>query len=265
MCTSPIQLEKKFADGSSKVYTVPCGKCPECRAKYQSEYAALSVLEANEAGSLAFITLTYNDDSLPLLDSVVRCTEVVDPCTGEVSLVKSISSDGLTRCSAVLAGEKVCRPIVLRRDVLDDGFVDYVSCPSLHRDDVKSFLKKYRQDYFRRYGERLDLRMSCFGEYGERYHRPHYHMIVYGLSRDEVNRLVSKWSYGFTNVQFVDRFNSDGSDAFVKVSRYVSKYISKCEFLPDFVRDGFAEKPRKQSSVRLGRRNLNYEHMRNFI
>lgn len=137
MCTSPIQLEKKFADGSSKVYSVPCGKCPECRAKYQSEYAALSVLEANKAGSIALITLTYNNESLPLFDSLVRCTEVVNSDTGEISLVKSIEPDGITRCSAF--DDEYCHPVVLRRDVLDNGFVDYVSCPSLYREDVKSF------------------------------------------------------------------------------------------------------------------------------
>lgn len=248
MCTSPIQLEKKFVDGSSKVYTVPCGKCPECRAKYQSEYAALSVLEANKSGSLAFITFTYDNWNLPVW--VVRDTSGALSCVGfkracelDVSRVEFWSEYG---CSLI------------------SDWPDYV-CPSLNRDDIKALLKRYRQDYYRRHNERLDLRMSCFGEYGEKFHRPHYHMIVYGLSRDEVNRLASKWSFGFTDVKYVEHFNSDGSDAFVKVSRYVSKYVSKCEFLPDFVRAGYAEKPRKQSSVKLGRRDLNYEHMRNFI
>ena len=252
MCTSPIQLEKKFADGSSKVYTVPCGKCPECRAKYQSEYAALSVLEANKAGSLAFITFTYDNRNLPVW--VIRDTAGVKSpvafqrgCECFEQQLDDWSKNG-------------CR-LIPDYTIVQDDFL----CPSLNRDDIKSLLKKYREDYFRRHGVRLDLRMSCFGEYGERYHRPHYHMIVYGLSRDEVNRLASKWSFGYTNVRYVEHFNSDGSDAFIKVSRYVSKYVSKCEFLPDFVQNGFAEKPRKQSSVKLGRRNLNYEHLRNFI
>lgn len=249
MCTRPIQLNKRLLDGSFRTYTVPCGKCPECRAKYQSEYAALSVLEANSCGSLAFLTLTYNNDWLPVWyfrrvgDTPLYCGVV----RGSSCYPWQIDDWSKIGCCVMPS---------------DNG--DAV-CPSLNRDDIKSLMKKYRQDYFRRNGERIDLRFSCFGEYGEKFHRPHYHLVLYGLSRDEVNRLASKWSFGFVDVQYVTRFNSDGSDAFIKVSRYVSKYISKCEFLPDFVKKGYAEPPRKQSSVRLGRRDLCVEQLRNFI
>lgn len=266
MCTNPRQLEKKSADGSSKVYLVPCGKCAECRAKYQSEYAALSVLEANQAGSLAFLTLTYNDDSLPMQHSFARIHESCDVDTGEVIRKPEFIFDGISR-GHVFSGDDgtLCKPFYLGQRVVDGETLDFLTCPSLFRSDVKFLLKRYRQDYFRRYGERIDLRFSCFGEYGEKFRRPHYHMLVYGLSRDEVNRLCQKWSFGFVGVEYVERFNADGSDAFVKVSRYVSKYVSKGDALPWFVREGLAESPRKQSSVLFGRRNLNYEHLRNFI
>lgn len=252
MCTNPRQLEKRSVDGSSRIYLVPCGKCAECRAKYQSEYAALSVLEANQAGSIAFITFTYNNDSLPVwiirdIAGVKSPVAFQRGCECYKQQLEDWSKNG-------------CR-LIPDYTIEQDDFL----CPSLNRDDIKSLLKKYRQDYFRRHGERLDLRMSCFGEYGEKFHRPHYHMLVYGLSRDEVNRLCQKWTYGFTAIEYVERFNADGSDAFIKVSRYVSKYVSKGDMLPLFVREGFAEAPRKHSSVRLGRRNLNYEHLRNFI
>lgn len=249
MCTSPIQLEKKLVDGSFRVYTVPCGKCPECRAKYQSEYAALSVLEANKAGSIAFLTFTYNNTWLPVW--YFRNVRGIPLFCGVVR--------GSTCYDWQLKDWSALGCCVMPTDNSDQV------CPSLNRDDIKSLLKKYRQDYFRRYGERVDLRMSCFGEYGEEQHRPHYHMLVYGLSRDEVERLRAKWTFGFSYLEYVEHFNSDGSDAFVKVSRYVSKYVSKCDFLPDFVQKGYAEKPRKQSSVRLGRRDLSFEQLRNFI
>lgn len=267
MCTRPIQLEKRLQDGSFRVYSVPCGKCPECRAKYQSEYAALSVLEANKSGSMAFITLTYDDAHLPMQNSYVRVHRSVDPDTGEESVSLETIFDGFSIGHSFLPEKdaNMCNLFYHGQRNFDGEMLDFFTCPSLRRLDVQLLLKRYRQDYFRRHNERLDLRFSCFGEYGERFQRPHYHMIVYGLPRDEVNRLCQKWSFGFTNVQYVNRFNTDGSDAFVKVSRYVSKYISKSDFLPSFVQEGFAEKPRKQSSVRLGRRDLAIEHLRNFI
>lgn len=267
MCTRPIQLKKKFADGSSKTYTVPCGKCPECRAKYQSEYAALSVLEANKAGSLSFITLTYDDDHLPMQNTFVRVHRVVNTDTGEeiVSLENIFDGFSIGHNFPRDDDGTLCKLLYYGQREFDGEKLDFFTCPSLRRLDVQLCLKRYRQDYFRRHGERLDLRFSGFGEYGEKFHRPHYHLLIYGLSRDEVNRLCSKWPHGFADVDFVDHFNADGSDAFIKVSRYVSKYVSKCDKLPSFVQQGFAEKPRKQSSVRFGRRDLCVEQLRNFI
>lgn len=39
---------------------------------------------------------------------------------------------------------------------------DYVVYPSLCREHVQMLLKRYRQDYFRRFGSRVDLRFSLF-------------------------------------------------------------------------------------------------------
>ena len=133
------------------------------------------------------------------------------------------------------------------------------------RNDVQLWLKRYRSDFFRRKGYRVDLRMSCFGEYGSRNNRPHYHCIVYGLDESEVNRRCSMWHYGFHYAKTLAEFNSDGSNAFVKCSRYISKYIAKGEHLPKFVQDGLAEKPRRQSSIRLGQAGFNKTAYQDFI
>lgn len=221
---------------------MPCGKCAECRAKSQSEFAALSVLEAESAGSIGFITLTYDNDNLPiaLSESDLDGQRII-------GFQRGVGSG--------FAKDSVNRPI-------DKG--GFAAVASLYRQDVQKFIKRYRQDYFRRFNKRLDFRFTFFGEYGERYHRPHYHMLVYGLNQSELNRLCSLWKYGFTDSKYITHFNSDGSDAYSKVSRYVSKYVGKRDFLPKFVVDGFAERPRKQSSIRLGVRDIPLDKLRNF-
>lgn len=249
MCTRPIQVTKKKPDGSFSVYSVPCGKCPECRAKYQSEFAALSVLEADACGTLAFLTLTYDNEHLPI-NLFMRLA------SGDYDFAMRDRGSYCYPWQLDDWKKQGCMP--LPDD--DGGLV----CPTLNRKDVQYLMKRFRQDYFRRTGTRLDLRYSCFGEYGEKFHRPHYHLQIFGLPLDEVNRLSSLWKYGYCDVRFVDRFNADGSDAFVKVARYVSKYVSKCEFLPDFVRDGLAEAPRKQASVHFGTRSLDVRSLQNF-
>lgn len=248
MCTSPITVKHTYKGNSSiRFDVVPCGKCSECRAKAQSEFAALSVLEAESAGSIGFLTLTYNNDSLPIALST--------RFESEPALITAIERGSVWNPGPV-DGSFMCSPICKG---------SFYICPSLCRSDVQKHIKRFRQDYFRRHGERCDFRFTFFGEYGERFKRPHYHMLIYGLDETEVRRFADLWTFGFTQVSYVTHFNADGSDAFAKVSRYVSKYVGKRDFLPDFVQAGFAEKPRKQSSIRLGVRDIKLEDLTNFI
>lgn len=225
----------RYPGGYSKIITFPCGKCAECRSKKQSEFAALSLFEALNAGSLAFFTLTYDDGNLPLMASKVDKGEIVHQHIVDY------------RCP--------------------DWSHDYHVYPSLCREHVRAWIKNFREDYKRRHGERVKLSYACFGEYGDRTQRPHYHCLVYGLEDSEVERLRRSWQFGFTDCHVVSRFNSDGSDAFVKVSRYVSKYVAKCDALPDFVQAGFAEKPRLICSQHFGSKSVSSEldKYRNFI
>lgn len=246
MCTHPIQRTFTYRGNfSKKTIVVPCGKCAECRAKLQSEFAALSVLEAESAGSIGFITLTYDQSNLPVMVS---------------NLYKgSVTQVGFDDFHDPLV--EPCQPTLIS----SVDCVDVFATPSLRRKDVQAHIKRYRQDYFRRHGERCDFRFTFFGEYGERLRRPHYHMLIYGLDRVECQRFCDMWKFGFSDLRYITHFNSDGSDAFSKVSRYVSKYVGKQDFLPDFVRDGYAEKPRKQSSICLGRRDIDVDSLRSFI
>lgn len=264
MCTNPIQRTITYKGNfSKKTVTVPCGKCDECRAKAQSEFAALSCLEAESAGSIGFITLTYNATNIPMFNSWVKTYRFKDSDGNDV-VSKEVLYDGFTR-GCIIREQETCHPLFLGKKLYQGDLLPFFITPSLCRKDVQLCIKRFREDYFRRRGERCDFRFTFFGEYGERFHRPHYHMLVYGLDRTELDYFCKQWKFGFTDCRFIEHFNSDGSDAFVKVSRYVSKYVGKKGYLPDFVLDGFAERPRKQSSICLGRRDVNIAQLRNFI
>ena len=65
-CTKPITLlknvdRKKFPDGLE----VPCGKCLQCRIAKRKEWAMRCLHEMDNWDNALFITLTYNDKSLP--------------------------------------------------------------------------------------------------------------------------------------------------------------------------------------------------------
>lgn len=266
MCTSPISLYKQFRDGSSREYTVPCGHCAECRAAYQSEFSLLAYLEADKRGSLHFFTLTYNDAWLPVAwcDWRTMCEEHFKVCQDSGSEDLSYPAG---RIDVFYRGCS-CYPWQLSewRDngcsVLDSDDGSLV-CPTLFREDIKNWFKKYRS-YCDRRGLSKDFSFTCFGEYGEKKSRPHYHVLVAGLDDSQANILSNLWSFGFSLVKSIPRFNRDGTDAFILTSNYVSKYICKMDHLPTFVRAGFAQVPRRQSSIGFGK-HLDLDKLRPFL
>lgn len=71
-CTKPITLFKV----GTKIYPlgleVPCGKCLHCRKKQRSEWAMRLYHELAYHEDSVFLTLTYNEKSLPENDSLVK-------------------------------------------------------------------------------------------------------------------------------------------------------------------------------------------------
>ena len=101
MCLFPVQINKpnsmaglgslsgiKF-EGSvySKLFgyhrsqmIVPCGKCTECLKRRQNDLATRAMREAAKRGSMHFLTLTYDNQYLPLQVRLER----VDKESGEI-------------------------------------------------------------------------------------------------------------------------------------------------------------------------------------
>lgn len=266
MCTSPITLTKTFPSGAVKQYTVPCGKCSECREAYQSEFAFMSFLEAEKRGSLHFFTLTYNNTWLP-----VAWCDWRSLCDEHLKAARAAGDDNPSypkgRIEALQRGSD-CYSWQLddwsehgcSAELSDDGSM---VCPSLRREDIKLWLKKCRS-YCDRHGLPKDFSFTCFGEYGEIRKRPHYHLLFAGLAPDQARIFSNLWTFGYSLVKPIPRFNKDGTDAFTLCAEYVSKYISKRDRLPGFVKDGFAEIPRRQSSVGFGK-DLDFTKLRPFI
>ena len=65
MCVSPINIKKVSSDGSVHWIAVPCGKCPECLAKYQNAWSLRLQAESLLWKYCWFFTLTYNNDTVP--------------------------------------------------------------------------------------------------------------------------------------------------------------------------------------------------------
>lgn len=130
---------------------VPCGQCEGCQEAYSKEWAIRCLLESYTHEHNYFLTLTYDDEHLPIAEYMV------DKDTGE------IYED-------------------------EDGLWQYLG-GTLQPRDMDLFLKKLRKfyeyenkktGYYLGY-KHTGTRFYYCGEYGEISGRAHYHMLTFNM------------------------------------------------------------------------------------
>ena len=118
---------------------------------------------------------------------------------------------------------------------------------SLVVSDLQKFIKRVRKEVSKR-GSNKIRHYSC-GEYGDRFGRPHYHVILFGLSlRDDDRDLIRfKWPYGLVH------FGTVTPDSI----SYVCQYIDK-KYTGDMAQIEYTDKGRapvfKICSLGIGRK-----------
>lgn len=242
---------------SSEFLVVPCGKCFACTKARQDNFACRIRAEADKRCKLSLVTLTYNDDNLPLVSTLWQ----VDKSTGESVRISEPDFVCYSRKEDFFSWRKDMRELKPSRfarfidipyGVEDDEYSYFVRItPSVCRRDVQLWLKRCRIK-FQRAGKNFDFSYAICSEYGPRTCRPHYHCVFLGLDTQDVETFARLWSFGYTDVRHVDRVNPDGSDGFSRVSDYIGKYISKGIFECDSVKCGAAFNTRMMSSKGLG-------------
>lgn len=90
----------------------------------------------------------------------------------------------------------------------DDNLPDDLS---LNIAEFQAFMKRLRK--------RLNYRIKYYacGEYGEKYNRPHYHAIIFGMSLKEKPLIEESWEKGFVHVGYLS-YDS---------ARYTAEYVQK--------------------------------------
>ena len=262
---------------TSDIYA-PCGKCANCLKNKQAVSTLRCQQEAIERGSMTFVTLTYNDDNLPIAQSLWRedlTSHSFERLTPPELVYNSRSLDFSDMVEPVKAAlSETCErsfPRYFDFDLdkfneLEPNYRYFVRLtPSISREDVRLWLKRCRVQYLREFKRELpDFSYTLASEYGGRFCRPHYHILFFGLPLKDVFFFLERWKFGFYQYKEIQRFNKDGSDAYALASRYISKYINKGSFECRSVQDGCAEKPRVCQSLRFGK-GLMSDSIRDYI
>jgi len=84
----------------------------------------------------------------------------------------------------------------------------------IHKRDLQLWLKRIRKETGK------EMKYYACGEYGERFDRPHYHVIAFGIGAESADSVEKTWQKGFVKVGTVTK------DSIQYVAGYVRKKLS---------------------------------------
>lgn len=154
-CAQPLTIKNPQ---TGKYIEVPCGKCSLCQSNLVADWAFRLRYEAEQAKSVYFIRLSYDDEHLPMCNGV----------------------------------------------------------PTLDKTDLQKFFKRIRK-------AGLQIRYFAVGEYGGKFGRPHYHLLLFLPKKyewHEFRKLIyDKWYKQHINIQT--------ARSLVRLAHYCGKYCFK--------------------------------------
>lgn len=163
-CTRPEQLE--YHKGGK---LVPCGYCPACKYNQRVGWTFRISEHARHSKEAWFITLTYDQENIPLLDYE----------TGE--LVRGMDKNRSDMCESLDASD-------LRRFLT-----------SVKKAQVRAY-KEVMENTLSpsEVVQKPELKYFAVSEYGGKLGRPHYHIIIFNLWSDlaREDRLLKIWKKG---------------------------------------------------------------------
>lgn len=221
MCLNPIHRSYVNYLGYRRSVACPCGKCLECVRQYQNDWSFRLSAEACEWKHLYFVTLTYDNDNLPLykVDDLSKIDKVNTHLKRFVQ-----SSEQRVKFARNTSNEHIWH-VIGANGVYADSACDV---PCVVVEHLQLYIKRVREDLRRKYGEKGLIKFFACSEYGPQTFRPHYHLLIFshlpvGLVLPIIN---DKWNYGNVKSKEIIYDHNINGDV-QSVSGYVSKYVCK--------------------------------------
>ena len=213
---------------------VDCGNCVVCNRKRNDRYYAMLSTYCEQFKYKLFLTLTYDNAHLPTIKVAVKdgyirtfplSARLYDDLDNRDVFFNLInwqdSEENATKINEFLAR------VNHDHRMLPNTF------GILYYKDVQDYFKRLRKNFYTKYKAKADIKYFVLCEYGAKYLRPHYHIIVF--SNDERVRtfieerqhvspkckskhINDDWSYGFCDCE---RPKENGM-----VAAYVSSYVT---------------------------------------
>lgn len=188
-----------------KQFPLPCGKCAGCKLERSRQWAVRLMHEAQQHERTAFINLTYAKNQLPK--------------------ARSRFEDCRDRDAAPAQRSKLDRPRTRETRTHENNLA------TLSKADLRGFTKRLNEHARRKFG--VGVKYYACGEYGEKTHRPHYHIAVYGEDFREDRVFYKKSNSGFdlfdsaTLTRLWPHGHADFGDLTFESAAYIARYIMK--------------------------------------
>ena len=157
-CPYPIEIVLPGGPKKGQKQVVPCGKCGCCLQSRRNDWAIRLKEEQRVSLNSYFVTLTYEESNLTITD------------TGFPTLVKSDLQKFLKRLRKTV-------------DSLPINKFNYDMATDYSTHDAKK-------------ESNHGIRYYAVGEYGTRYQRPHYHLLLFNVPQMVLSRLPEIWDQG---------------------------------------------------------------------
>lgn len=246
-CLHPRKVLNKYTGQS---VLAPCGHCIVCEHAKSSQNSIRCHCESLNHEYMYFITLTYAPEYLPTA-SLVPMIEHYDNPDEHGFMFRHRLQEGYYLVSDIdgdVLGEYYPKKhtdmlsVVRKCNISSESDV-YRKVPVLYKPDIQKFMKRLRKYLSNLTDEKI--RYFCCGEYGPKYYRPHYHILLWcsqEITAAYIDDAVHQcWKFGRT----------DCSQSFGGASNYVAKYVNGGSFLPQIFRMAFT-KPFSTHSIHLG-------------
>lgn len=198
-------------------YSVPCGKCKECRARLARHWSFRLQKEMDFSKYTFFCTFTYDDANLPIREALVSDKgETLEP----LHYTKHYYP---TPYGVIPLKERFNSPrMATGREILD-YYHNIHDCAVVSKSDCIKFISDMRND-LRNYG--YHFRYWLAAEYGTIRNRPHYHALIFvrdGELDFWLDFIKKHWKLGLSDIQLAN-------DA--AAVNYCNKYMRKLSPTP---------------------------------
>lgn len=226
---------------TGKKVLAPCRVCSDClqtRANRNTQRIR-NYAHFQSSGQVPyFITLTYDNEHIPYIHypSLSEYSYTVYRGNTQPKIVKTYELYKKTDKPLDFTPYKFA-PSYLRNLSHHNYYNDAVGI--LYYPDIQRFLKRFRSRLkYKGYDEKV--KFFCAGEYGSKFHRPHFHLLLYVSKKVPYetvkSTVVSSWSfcdYGqLCGKGYIQTWFQIAKD----VAAYISSYINNLAEVPQFFR-----------------------------